>query len=264
MIFAPGTKAISSTPLADSYRRLGEISELLDIRVGAPPVGETWVTGRQLARDPAVLDRAVAEEERRIRDAYAVAPRRDVAATWVLHRYAFTACLAMSGPWYLDRRVPRVTPEGVGYQWTDRALTVRPDSLTCLPGDPAEGLAGVRTVPDEEALRAELRAAVADHLAPLLEAFRPLLRRGPRALWGMASDELTEGLWHLGRLLGDPEAAAQQAQALLPGSTAPYVGGAGFRPPTHGCAESTRTRIGCRLYYTIRPSDLCTTCPRTP
>ncbi len=83
-----------------------------------------------------------------------------------------------------------------------------------------------------EALRAELRAAVAEHAGPVLDGFRPLLRRGPHALWGMVTDEITEGLWYVGRLLGQEERAVAELAALLPGGTAPYAGAADFRRRT--------------------------------
>lgn len=253
-----------SALLAASYRRLGTLSPLLRFEPGPPPSGAGWITGRRLADDPDLAGRLVTAEELRIRAEYGTAPRRDVAATWVLHRYAFAVCLATSGPWYLARRVPRLTPDRIGWHPEDGRLTADPADVVCLPGDPAAGVPGGHVVRDEEALRAELRGAVAGHLAPVLEAFRPLLRRGTRTLWGMAGDELAEGVWYLGRLLGDPDRAAREAGELLPGGTAPYAGSAGFRPSGEPGGGSTRTRTGCCLYYTIRPDDACGTCPRVP
>ncbi|WP_433545899.1 (2Fe-2S)-binding protein [Streptomyces sp. CA-294286] len=253
----------STALLADVYRRLRTASPLLDIEAGSPGPEGGWITARRLAEDEGVLELLVAAEELRIRDVYGVRARRDVAATWVLHRYAFTAVLAMSGPWYLDRRVPRLTPDAVAYDWRTRAIAVAgAEGVSCLPGDPAAQSPGVRTVADEEALRAELRAAVAAHLAPVLDAFRPVMRRGDRALWGMATDELAEGIWHLGRVLGDRRAAVEAAEALLPGGTAPYSGRAGFRASEDPAGEATRTRAGCCFFYTIRPDEVCDTCPR--
>ncbi|MEU9980540.1 (2Fe-2S)-binding protein [Streptomyces sp. NPDC050856] len=251
-----------SPPLAGAYRRMAALSPLLRIEVGEPGDGDDWIAGHRLT-DPAVLERLVADEERRIEDAYGVQARRDVAATWVLHRYAFTVILAMSGPWYLERRVPRLPPAGVRYGGRTRRLAVTAtDGVSCLAGDPLAAAPGVRALDGEEALRAELRAAVAGHLEPVLEAFRPLMRRGARAMWGLITDELAEGLRHLGRRLGDEWAAARAADALLPGRTAPYAGAAGFRPDPDACGEPTRTRVGCCLFYTIRPEDICATCPR--
>lgn len=262
---APSVASVASVePLSGVYRRLGEISPLVRIQAGPAPreAAAEWVQGRRLGREPEAVERLVAAESGRIEKAYGKAPRRDVAATWAFQRYTFTACLAMSGPWYLERRVPRVPLELVAYGWREREMTVGAEAMTCLPGDPLEGLPGVRTAAGPEALRAELRSAVAEHLAPVLDAFQPHVRRRHHALWGMVTDQLAGGVWHLGRALGDAGAATAAADALLPGSTPPYVGAAGFRPSPDLDGEPTRTRTNCCLYYTIRPDELCATCPR--
>ncbi|MET9957386.1 (2Fe-2S)-binding protein [Streptomyces sp. NPDC006339] len=252
-----------SVPLAGVYRRLAEVSPLVKLGVGrGPGAAAGWIEGHRLGQGPDGVESLVVAEERRIEAAYGVAPRRDVAATWALHRYAFTACLAMSGPWYLEQRVPKVALDGVAYHWKERELAVEAEAMVCLPGDPLAGRPGVRTVGGAEELRAELRDAVAAHLAPVLEAFRPYVRRRPHALWGMATDQLAGGVWHVGRALGDATAATRAADALLPGNTPPFTGAAGFRPSCDPGGEPTRTRTGCCLYYTIRPDDLCATCPR--
>ena len=51
------------------------------------------------------------------------------------------------------------------------------------------------------------------------------MRRGQRALWGMATDEIVEGLWYVGHLLGEEQRAMDELELLLPGSTAPYAAG---------------------------------------
>ncbi|WP_461030283.1 (2Fe-2S)-binding protein, partial [Streptomyces sparsus] len=131
--------------------------------------------------------------------------------------------------------------------------------------DPAANLPGARVVADEETLRAEVREAVAEHLGPVLDGFRPRLRRGPRALWNVAADEIVEGLWYVGELLGDEPRARAEAERLLPGSVGPYPKGASFRELSGPDGESltTRDRAACCLFYTLRPEDTCTTCPRT-
>lgn len=168
-------------------------------------------------------------------------------------------------PWFLHRRVPRLPVQDVSFQRELGRMAVRIGTFSCLPDDPAAALPGARVVPDEEALRAEVRAAVAQHLQPVLEGFRTRMRRGPRALWGMASDEIVEGLWYLGHLLGEEPRAVAALEQLLPGATAPYVGSAGFRELTgpQGEVLATRDRASCCMFYTLRPDDTCVTCPRT-
>ncbi|GAA2718606.1 (2Fe-2S)-binding protein [Streptomyces luteosporeus] len=253
--------------LQETYARLAEaLGPVVRVRAGAGTDGDP-VTAERLVKDEALREWLVEASARRIEEGHGTAPRRDVAALDVLHQYAFFAAVTMSGPWFLERRVPWVGPGGVGYDPASATLTVSPSYLSCLPDDPAAGLPGFRVVADEEALRTELRGAVAHHLGPVLEAFRPLLRRGPRAVWGLATDELAEGIWYLGRLIGQEGRAVAAAERLLPGSTAPFVGAAGFRPScgdpeAEAVGESTRTRVNCCMWYTITPQTVCPTCPR--
>jgi hypothetical protein len=204
-------------------------------------------------------------EERQIAAEYGRPARPDVVASFALHRYAWPAGLLFTLPYFLLRRVPWIAPDDVSCHRTESRLTVRVTAFSCLSGDPAAALPGARVVSGEAALRADARQAAAEHLGPVLAAFGPRMRRGRRALWGTATDELTEGLWYLGQLLGEEERARAEAGLLLPGGTEPYAGGADFRelPGPGGRRLTTRERASCCLYYTLRPEDTCVTCPRT-
>ncbi|AVZ77860.1 iron-sulfur protein [Streptomyces lunaelactis] len=264
----PAGPAVScSALLASTYRRLTALCRALDVDVAQPcaPAGQGWVDGAELAYRPELLDAFLDTEAVRIQNRYAHTARPDVVASRALHGYLWSVCLLMAGPWYLERRVPRIRPGDVHVSRTADAYAVVPGGFACLPGDPAAGLPGARVLPHEEALRGELRAVVADHVRPLLAALGPRLRRGPRALWGMVGDDLVSGIWHLGRTLGEEERAVREAGELLPGPVPPFPGGAGFRQlaGSDGQSYPTRTRLGCCLYYTIRPAQACGTCPRT-
>ncbi|MEU9657061.1 (2Fe-2S)-binding protein [Streptomyces chartreusis] len=267
MSLAPMTTAVAHT-LGDAYARLTGLCEALSVRVAEPGAADAGagVSAAELVKDGAALDAFVAAETARIKDRHGVIARRHVAASRALHDYAWSVSLLMSGAWYLERRVPRIRPEDLRLDLATAEFTVTPGSdLACLADDPAAALPGVLTVPHEEALRAELRAAVADHMAPLLDAIGPVARRGSRALWGMVSDDLVSGIWYLGRVLGREDEAVRAAGRLLPSAVAPYPSGADFRHLTtaDGRRHPTRTRAGCCMYYTIRPDEACATCPRT-
>ncbi|MFJ6567927.1 (2Fe-2S)-binding protein [Streptomyces sp. NPDC091292] len=264
---APAAPAVScSTLLAATYRRLVGLCPALDVTVAHPAstVGQGWADSAELAYRQELLDGFLDAESARIRDRYAHTARPDVVASRALHGYLWSAALLVTGPWFLERRVPRLRPQDVRVSRTRDAYEIVPGGFACLPDDPAAGLPGVRVLPDEAALRAEVRAAVADHVRPLLAAIGPRLRRGPRALWGMVGDDLVSGVWYLGRMLGDEERGVREAGALLPGPVHPYPGGADFRAlaARDGRHHPTRTRLGCCLYYTIRPAEACGTCPR--
>ncbi|HET9380329.1 MAG TPA: (2Fe-2S)-binding protein [Streptomyces sp.] len=263
---------VSRSPLTDAYTRLTEafpglvVSEVADL-----PSGGGWIAGARLGSgDPAALDAFLAHDDAQVRRDYGAAARPDVVASFGLHRYAWPTCLLITVPWFLNRRVPRYPVTHISYDRTPPELSVgrmavRPTVFACLPDDPAAVLPGARVVADEEALRTEVRDAVAEHLEPVLAAFGPRMRRRGRALWGMATDEIVEGLWYVAHLLGEQERALRELELLLPGATKPYAGAAGFRELTGPDGESlpTRDRASCCMFYTVRPEDTCATCPRT-
>ncbi|WP_374776429.1 (2Fe-2S)-binding protein [Streptomyces sp. NBC_01310] len=263
------TSAPPGSAVADAYARLAEAYGGLRVveRAAHEPVprGVGWVGADELAAGGPALDAFLAWDNAQVLRDYGTQARPDVIASFGLHRYAWPACLLITLPWFLHRRVPRLPVAEVAFHRTLGRMTVHVEGFACLPDDPAAALPGARVVPDEEALRGEVRAAVAQHLGPVLEGFGPRMRRGRRALWGMVTDEVVESLWYIGNLLGEEHRAMSELEALLPGSTAPYTGGAGFRTLTgpDGGELPTRDRASCCFFYTIRPEDTCVTCPRT-
>ncbi|MGK5501054.1 (2Fe-2S)-binding protein [Streptomyces sp. URMC 125] len=266
---APAPTASAASPFSAAYDRLAEVFpglRVLEVAAdGDLPRGGGWVRAAELARGGEALDAFLAwDDEQTLRD-YGQRARPDVIASFGLHRYAWSACLLVTLPWFLHRRVPRVPAGAASFDRSSGQLAVRIEEFSCLPDDPAAALPGARTVSGEEELRAAVRESVAEHIGPVLDGFRPRMRRGPRALWGMVTDEITEGLWYIGHLLGEERRAMAEAELLLPGSVAPYPAGAGFRELSGPGGEtySTRDRASCCLFYTLRPQDTCVTCPRT-
>jgi hypothetical protein len=262
-----GAALSCSTLLASTHRRLAVHcgpSPRIEVSEPRSPAGQGWIDGAELAYDERLLDAHLDAEALRVRERYEHTARADVVVSRVLHGYVWGACLLIAGPWYLDRRVPRLRPQDVRISRTGDDLGVVSGGFVCLPDDPAAGLPGVRVVTGEAALRDELRAAVADHVRPVLAAMGPRLRRGPRALWGMVGDDLVSAIWFLGRRLNEESRSVREAGEVLPGPVSPYVGGARFRTlnGTDGRVHPTRTRVSCCLYYTIRPGEACGTCPR--
>ncbi|MDN3021772.1 (2Fe-2S)-binding protein [Streptomyces sp. S.PB5] len=264
---------VPPSALTDAYDRLTEACPGLTVtELGAgeqAPRGGGWVTAASLAEGGAGLEAFLAWDDSQILRDHGRRGRPDVIASFGLHRYAWPACLLITAPWFLRRRVPRFPVTHVSYDRTagPMAFAVRPGTFACLPGDPAAVLPGARVVPDEEALRAEVRDAIAEHMEPVLAGFGPRMRRRGRALWGMVTDEIVEGLWYVAQRLGrsEQERAERELELLLPGTTKPYIGTAAFRELTGPGGESlaTRDRASCCLYYTLEPQDTCVTCPRT-
>ncbi|HZX38415.1 MAG TPA: (2Fe-2S)-binding protein [Streptomyces sp.] len=258
-----------ASPVGEAYARLAEVFPGLRLRELTEgerlPSGAGWVSAAELAHSGPTLDAFLAWDSAQVLRDYGQQARPDVIASFGLHRYAWPASLLITVPWFLHRRVPRAPVEDVAFHRALGQMAVRVTEFACLPNDPAAQLPGARVVPDEEALRAEVRAAVADHIGPVLDGFGPRMRRGKRALWGMATDEIVEGLWYVAHLLGEEQRAVAELEQLLPGATKPYVGTAGFRELAGPAGEPlpTRDRASCCLFYTLRPDETCVTCPRT-
>ncbi|TLQ43038.1 (2Fe-2S)-binding protein [Streptomyces marianii] len=265
----PSAPSAVTTPLTGAYARMSAVFPGLGVREltgGEPaPRGAGWVAAADLAAGGAALDAFLAWDNAQVLQDYGQQARPDVVASFGLHRYAWPACLLITVPWFLERRVPRLPVGDVSYQRARGRMAVRVRSFSCLPGDPAAGQPGARVVTDENALRAEVRDAVAEHMEAILDGFGARMRRGRRALWGMATDEVVEGLWYVAHLLGEERRAMTELEALLPGATKPYVGTAGFRELSGPSGEPlpTRDRASCCMFYTLRPEDTCVTCPRT-
>ncbi|RKN06963.1 (2Fe-2S)-binding protein [Streptomyces radicis] len=254
-----------TTPLTSAFTRITEVVPSLRISEEAPRRGDGWLGGDELAAGGAALDTLLAWDDESIAADYGQRARPDVVAGFALHRYAWPVAVLFTAPHFLLRRVPLLAPGDVSFHRGERRMTVRPGAFACLADDPAVDHPGARPVADEEALRATVRRAAADHLGPVLAAFGPRMRRGPRALWGTATDELVEALWYVGSLLGEEERAVAEAGQLLPGAVTPFARGASFRELTgpEGEALRTRDRASCCMFYTLRPEDTCVTCPRT-
>ncbi|MET9385194.1 (2Fe-2S)-binding protein [Streptomyces sp. NPDC002928] len=258
-----------TSAVTDAYARLTEVYPGLAVtELGAgeaAPEGDGWVGAASLTDGGAGLEAFLAWDDAQVVRDYGQKARPDVVASFGLHRYAWPACLLITVPWFLHRRVPRIPVTHVSYDRTAGRMAVRAAPFACLPDDPAAALPGARVVAGEEALRAEVRAAVAEHMEPVLAGFGPRMRRRGRALWGMVTDEVVEGLWYVAHLLGEERRAMRELELLLPGATKPYVGSAAFRELTGPDGEPlpTRDRASCCMFYTVRPEDTCATCPRT-
>ncbi|MFI9326490.1 (2Fe-2S)-binding protein [Kitasatospora sp. NPDC052868] len=259
---AAAPAATVPTPCTASYRRIGELFPALRVRCAAPRSGDGWIPGAALLTDPDALRELIAHDARQGLVQYGRPLRPDVAAGFGLHRYCWSTALLVTLPWFLERRVPLLTPEAVSVRRRTGELTVLPDAFACLPDDPAAGLPGARTVPGEAELAARLRTALTGYLAPVLAAFRPEVRRGAHTLWAMATDAAVEGLWHVAGLLGEEVRARAELSALFAPGCAPLTPGAGFTLDTPDASGTERARASCCLVYTVRPETMCGGCPR--
>ncbi|MEE1784968.1 (2Fe-2S)-binding protein [Streptomyces sp. SP17BM10] len=269
-----------AAPCTAAYGRLAVLLPVLRVHCAPPRRGRGWIPAADLADHPAAVHDLIAHDAHQGLARYGRPLRPDVAAGFALHRFVWPAALLFTAPWFLERRVPLLDPADVSLRRRTGEVTVRPGAFACLPDDPAAGLPQARPVPGGAALAAELRRAMGGFLAPVLAAFRPEVRRGPRVLWAMATDAAVEGLWYVAGLLGEEERARAELTALLdPAAPAcaagasgtpapgphPFTPGAGFGPRggrPGGPSGTDRARASCCLVYTAEPAAMCGGCPR--
>jgi len=257
----PSAPPATDPPLAETLRRLRERIPFLDIRLGRPG-GPDWLSPAELT-DPASphLERLLA--------AIAAArgtDRRDVPASFFVHGYSWLLAAAGVGAYLLDRRLPsldqpsvlvRFSPEG-----QPAALALLADRFLALPDDPAAAQTGATTVPDTAALRDALRAALAEHLAPLIAAVRPKAALGPRAMWLLAADNLA---WTVVHHAGpEPDGAWSHAEvaALTQAVDSPFRGRTRVVEVERGGRRGRFVARGsCCLNDKLPGQTRCATCP---
>lgn len=128
--------------VSGAYARLAEVLPGLAVtELGAgdeTPHGGGWTTAADLATAGPALDRFLAWDVEQIERDYGRRARPDVVATFGLHRYAWPACLLITVPWFLHRRVPRYPVTHVSYDRTAPGhalgrMAVRPPASPACP-----------------------------------------------------------------------------------------------------------------------------------
>ncbi|MBK3588262.1 iron-sulfur protein, partial [Streptomyces sp. MBT57] len=110
----------ATSPVTAAYARLTEVfpglrAEVLEEDVSAPS-GAGWVGAAELAAGGPAVDTFLAWDNAQVLRDYGQQARPDVVASFGLHRYAWPACLLVTVPWFLHRRVPRIPVEDVAFQ----------------------------------------------------------------------------------------------------------------------------------------------------
>ncbi|RPF37230.1 hypothetical protein EDD92_7294 [Streptomyces sp. TLI_185] len=172
-------------------------------------MGGGWASAGSLTEGGVGLDTFLARDDAQVLRDYGVRARPDVVASFGLHRHAWPACLLITVPCFLHRRVPRLPVGHVSYDRTVPGLPIgrmamQPAGFACLPGDPAAALPGARVADGEEARRGGGGAGRSGRACGAMRA--PSARAKPRV---EKTDEVMEGLWYVAQLLDEgPRACA--------------------------------------------------------
>lgn len=190
-----------------------------------------------------------------------------MAAAIVAADWSWALAAVAAGALACDARVPRLTSAAVWMRWEEGrvggvALTSR--EFWCAAGDLASDHVSA-TVTDR--LDAELRAQIGGRLAELDAALRhgpsPLLRRGPRAVWGGAGDGIATALRLQSGGTDDASELLDVAERVLAGAPPSWRAAVPVRATgPAGEAGFSRRRASCCLYYRLPAAPPCLGCPR--
>ncbi|MGH8903971.1 MAG: IucA/IucC family C-terminal-domain containing protein [Egibacteraceae bacterium] len=247
-------------PLAATLTRVAARCERWSVRLGYPPSPE-WIPATATAGH---LDELL----KRIGEAYGTADPA-VRGTLFLKGYARGVAAAALVSLATERRVPDVAPGNVAFRFGPdgmvQEIALAVPALAALPDDPDAEHPHTVVLPDVDALRRWLRYRfVNGHLAGIVPLLLQRTRRGPRALWGTASDVCSGALARLAEFEGTLGAAGEldrESRAFL--ATGPPLIVA---PPLcpivhHGGLSSGWRRVTCCLAYRLADHGLCTSCP---
>lgn len=231
------------------------------------PLGEAgWHRTADLLDDPVRLRAVVERGAAALAVSHPGSPlsvRTAVSAAVLLSDWCWALAALGAGAVAADRRVPTLAPHALWLQVHDgrvAGVATTSGEFACAADDPAAQHPDAAVVVD---LDAALRTALTAHLSRLHVALRagpaPLLRRGPRAMWGATGDGLATALRLQAGQVERPEDLLATAERLLAAAPSSW-GRHGFERTATGVG---RVRTSCCLWYRLPDTPACASCPRT-
>lgn len=252
-------------PFEQTLKQLTAASEQFRTKLLAEPDDEPgWLSVAALTAEDTphlaeVLKRAVIH--------YKTEDKQAPAALWFGH-YAFTVAAVPIACYLTAQRVPRLRPQDVWVRFEEDGdiggLAWRNRSFTALANDPASAHPDCTVLDSRDALRAELRKQIIDHLTPLVTAVRARSSFGKPGMWALAADYTASAFTWVGGLWGDEAGGASEAR-LFSAPPSPLHRQRGFiRVEQSGLSYQMLERTSCCLYYKVEGGSYCSNCPHRP
>lgn len=261
----------SSSLLSATLARMTALDAYLAARV-IRELSQEWFIATDLISDPRRLDEALqrivlpySPEDQQI-----AVQNRHIAASFLIHSYAWTLPAAAIGTYLSEQRVPDLDPTNVALRFGQRGeddesrlkIAFLSEHMAVLPDDPATGQPDVIVLDDKVQLREWLRVRLETHMHPLIEAVYRRTHFGRRAQWNLVADDCASLFLWAGEKLHDRERACAEGLAFIgaPGSPMQHSKTGYFTLEYNGRCGTFRKRGGCCLYYKLPTGQHCSTC----
>lgn len=244
--------------IATTFEKLRSIYSAIQVEVG---VSDTtgWLTFENLWQAPHHQELLA-----RLRTRYQMSDKHFLAAS-LLNQYNWLPITAAIGSYYLDQRMPDITPENLLWQFDEQGFVerigLREGRFYALPTD-AEAEAAGCIMPTLSDLQDVFHLSLNAHMQIVVEALRASSGIGKRALWGMVADRIGGLVIYIAELMEREELCESEVQAWV------GVEGSQLRGKTgviwmehHEHPHPFLQRSACCLSYKVPEYGYCSTCP---
>ena len=252
----------SLSPLADSMRRAGALSELFNLPIRKRDQ-DGWLEALSLFQD----------DDQRLQD-MVMALGRDRWSTDNHHAAgsAFIIAYLTKITWpaisqyVLERRVPDVRLDNLEFHWEDQMIdgtALHRPYFAALPADPASGHPDAMVVADPAELYGRLKEWLFDgNLDIVIPSLRQAARASLKVSWNAVAASCAQAFRKLYETAEKPETVIQDAGAFFEDPSSPVYRQVSMEVFDHqGKQGFFSRRAGCCLWWrTEKSSDFCSNC----
>lgn len=259
-------------PLSQTFTYIHQLNQYIGARLGTP-TELAWVTPAELlALASPHLATLISATQKRLHTTAV-----NTVGGALIQEYQWPLISTAVACFLVDRRVPDLQPaqvclhlpteeHGEGEEADHTHIAYTSGRFAALPADPAADHPDATIVPDEDALRNDLRTGLETHFAWVIERLSAATGCHQRGLWLYVSDRIAGTLAWLMQMQNGQSCLAcidREADRLLRVTGSPlYHKKIGFFELTY--KERTHVyldRTTCCYWYKTDGGDYCSTCP---
>ena len=252
----------SLSPLADSMRRAGALSELFNLPIRKRDQ-DGWLEALSLFQDD---DQRLQDMVMALgRDRWGTENHHAACSAFVI-AYLTRITRPLISQYVLERRVPDVRLSNLEFHWDGQRIdgtALKRPSFAALPADPASSHQDAVIVADTAELYARLKEWLFDaNLHIVITSLRRAAQASIKVSWNTVADSCAQAFSRLYDVAEEPESVVKDADAFFGDPSSPVYRQLAMEVFGHrGELGLFSRRAGCCLYWrTEKSSDFCSNC----